>query len=208
MGNGNATKKQVQYMVERLVGGFPQPDSADAADALGVAITHLSSRRLAGLTAANEEERMISSVRGTITELGLGAVEVDVNGVGYYVAVSSSTLRNLRLGEKVRLLTQMVVREDSMSLYGFPDMEQRELFRCLTGVTGVGPKLALAVLGHLKPDALRQGYRIVGHRCPGRGARRRQTKRAEDDSGAQDPARDPRLRVRMPAPNLPRCGRH
>jgi crossover junction endodeoxyribonuclease RuvC len=52
VGNGNATKKQVQYMVERLVGGFPQPDSADAADALGVAITHLSSRRLAGLTAA------------------------------------------------------------------------------------------------------------------------------------------------------------
>jgi Holliday junction DNA helicase RuvA len=99
---------------------------------------------------------MISSVRGTITELGLGAVEVDVNGVGYYVAVSSSTIRNLRLGEKVRLLTQMVVREDSMSLYGFPDMEQRELFRCLTGVTGVGPKLALAVLGHLKPDALRR----------------------------------------------------
>ncbi|HYN99837.1 MAG TPA: Holliday junction branch migration protein RuvA [Actinomycetota bacterium] len=99
---------------------------------------------------------MISSVRGTITELGLGAVEVDVNGVGYYVAVSSSTLRNLRLGEKVRLLTQMVVREDSMSLYGFPDMEQRDLFRSLTSVTGVGPKLALAVQGHLKPDALRR----------------------------------------------------
>ena len=50
VGNGTATKKQVQYMVERLVGAFPQPDSADAADALGVAITHLSSRRLAGLT--------------------------------------------------------------------------------------------------------------------------------------------------------------
>lgn len=99
---------------------------------------------------------MISSVRGTVTELGPGAVEVDVSGVGYYVAVSSSTLRNLKLGEKVRLLTQMVVREDSMALYGFPDMEQRELFRCLTGVTGVGPKLALAVLGHLKPDALRR----------------------------------------------------
>ncbi|CAN5850821.1 Holliday junction branch migration protein RuvA [soil metagenome] len=99
---------------------------------------------------------MISSVRGTITELGLGAVEVEVNGVGYWVAVPSSTIRNLRLGEKIRLLTLMVVREDSMSLYGFADMEQRELFRCLTGVTGVGPKLALAVLGHLKPDALRR----------------------------------------------------
>ncbi len=99
---------------------------------------------------------MISSVRGTITELGLGAVEVDVNGIGYFVQVSSSTLRTLQLGEKVRLLTQMVVREDSLSLFGFPDMEQRELFRCLTGVTGVGPKLALAVLGHMKPDGLRR----------------------------------------------------
>lgn len=99
---------------------------------------------------------MISSVRGTVAELGAGSVEVDVNGIGYLVQVSASTLRNLGLGETVRLLTQMVVREDSMSLYGFPDMEQRELFRCLTGVTGVGPKLALAVLGHLKPDALRR----------------------------------------------------
>ncbi|HVL50148.1 MAG TPA: Holliday junction branch migration protein RuvA [Actinomycetota bacterium] len=99
---------------------------------------------------------MISSVRGTVTELGLGAVEVEVNGVGYFVQVSSSTLRTLRLGEKVRLLTQMVVREDALSLYGFPDIEQRELFRSLTGVTGVGPKLALAVLGHMKPDALRR----------------------------------------------------
>lgn len=99
---------------------------------------------------------MISSVRGTVTELGQVSVEVDVNGIGYLVQVSASTLRQLRLGEKVRLLTQMVVREDSMSLFGFPDMEQRELFRCLTGVTGVGPKLALAVLGHMKPDSLRR----------------------------------------------------
>lgn len=99
---------------------------------------------------------MISSVRGTITEIGLGSVEVDVNGIGYLVQVSASTLRKVRLGEDVRLLTQTVVREDSMSLFGFPDMEQRDLFRCLTSVTGVGPKLALAVLGHLKPDSLRR----------------------------------------------------
>lgn len=99
---------------------------------------------------------MISSIRGTVTELGAGAVEVDVNGVGYFIQVPASTMHNLRLGEKVRLLTQMVVREDSMSLYGFPDIEHRELFRCLTTVTGVGPKLALAVLGSLRPDALRR----------------------------------------------------
>ena len=59
-------------------------------------------------------EASAEDVELAITELGLGAVEVDVNGVGYFVAVSSSTIRNLRLGEKVRLLTQMVVREDSM----------------------------------------------------------------------------------------------
>jgi holliday junction DNA helicase RuvA len=99
---------------------------------------------------------VISSVSGTISEIGAGAAEVDVAGIGYLVQVPSSTLANLRLGQKVRLLTQMVVREDSMSLYGFVDMEQRELFRCLTGVTGVGPKLALAVLGSLKPNALRR----------------------------------------------------
>lgn len=99
---------------------------------------------------------MISSVTGFVAELGPGTVEVDVSGIGYLVHVSSSTIARLRPGQQVRLLTQMVVREDSAALYGFPDMEQRELFRCLTGVTGVGPKLALAVLGHLKPEPLRR----------------------------------------------------
>lgn len=99
---------------------------------------------------------MISSVTGVIAEIGVGAVEVDVQGIGYLVQVPSSTIAGLQLGRKIRLLTQMVVREDSMSLYGFPDMEQRDLFRSLTAVTGVGPKLALAVLGQLKPNALRR----------------------------------------------------
>lgn len=99
---------------------------------------------------------MISSVRGTVAEVGQSAVEIDVQGIGYLVQVPASTLSGLRLGERVRLLTQMVVREDSMALYGFADMEQRELFRCLTGVTGVGPRLALAVLGHLSPVVLRR----------------------------------------------------
>lgn len=99
---------------------------------------------------------MISSVRGTVAEMGQSAVEIDVQGIGYYVHVPASTLSSLRLGENVRLLTQMVVREDSMALYGFRDIEQRELFGCLTGVTGVGPRLALAVLGCLKPEALRR----------------------------------------------------
>lgn len=99
---------------------------------------------------------MISSVRGTVAEMGQSAVEIDVQGIGYLVQVPASTLASLRLGEQVRLLTSMVVREDSIALYGFRDIEQRELFGSLTGVTGVGPRLALAVLGHLKPESLRR----------------------------------------------------
>lgn len=99
---------------------------------------------------------MISSVRGTVAEMGQSAVEIDVQGIGYLVQVPASTLAGLRLGEQVRLLTSTVVREDSIALYGFRDIEQRELFRLLTGVTGVGPRLALAVLGRLKPESLRR----------------------------------------------------
>lgn len=99
---------------------------------------------------------MISSVRGVVAEVGHSAVEVDVQGIGYLVHVPTSTLAGLRLGQKVHLLTQMVVREDSMALYGFGDMEQRELFRYLIGVTGVGPRLAIAVLSYLRPEALRR----------------------------------------------------
>jgi holliday junction DNA helicase RuvA len=99
---------------------------------------------------------MISSLNGSVTAVTSGAAEVDVSGVGYLVQAAPTTLFKLKLGQRIRLLTHMVVREDSMTLYGFTDAEERELFRCLIGVTGVGPKLALAVIGHLKPDALRR----------------------------------------------------
>ena len=99
---------------------------------------------------------MISSLKGVVTELSSGAVEIDVSGVGYLVQAPATTLFSLQPGQKVRLLTHMVVREDSLALYGFGSADERELFRCLIGVSGVGPKLALAVIGHLKPDALRR----------------------------------------------------
>lgn len=99
---------------------------------------------------------MISSLSGSVSELTAGAVEIDVAGVGYLVQAPASTLAGLGLQQGVRLLTHMVVREDSMAIYGFSTAEERELFRCLIGVTGVGPKLALAVIGHLKPESLRR----------------------------------------------------
>lgn len=101
---------------------------------------------------------MIGSLTGTIADLRAlaagGEAEIDVAGVGYQVFLPSPVLSGLRVGSEVRLVTHLVVREDSMTLYGFADSEQRETFRHLLGVTGVGPKLALTVLCALAPDAL------------------------------------------------------
>lgn len=101
---------------------------------------------------------MIGSLTGTIADLRAlaagGEAEIDVAGVGYQVFLPSPVLSGLRVGSEVRLVTHLVVREDSMTLYGFADSEQRETFRHLLGVTGVGPKLALTVLCALAPGAL------------------------------------------------------
>lgn len=99
---------------------------------------------------------MISSLSGKISGFSSGAIEVEVAGVGYLVNVPLSLLADLRLGEQLRILTHMVVREDSMTLYGFTGLEQRELFQSLISVSGVGPKLALAILGAISPGAFRK----------------------------------------------------
>src|SRR4029077_8224660 len=88
---------------------------------------------------------------------GPGRLVLDVAGVGYELAVPTSLLSALPpAGERARVHTRMVVREDSMTLYGFGSPDERELFDLLTGVTGVGPKVALAFLSSLTPDAIRR----------------------------------------------------
>jgi Holliday junction DNA helicase RuvA len=100
---------------------------------------------------------MIAFLDGELLEKNVGRVVLNVGGVGYELAVPTSVLAGLPgVGERARLHTRMVVREDSMTLYGFPSPDERELFDLLTGVTGVGPKVALAFLSTLKPDALRR----------------------------------------------------
>lgn len=100
---------------------------------------------------------MIAFLEGEVVEVGLGRVVLDVAGVGYELVVPTSLLSALpAVGGRARVHTRMVVREDSMTLYGFPSPDERELFDLLTGVTGVGPKVALAFLSALKPDALRR----------------------------------------------------
>lgn len=99
---------------------------------------------------------MISSVRGEVLAVGLDHAVVEVGGVGLAVQATPATLARLRRGQPARLDTALVVREDSLTLYGFADAAERELFGLLQTVSGVGPRLALAALAVLDPTALSQ----------------------------------------------------
>ncbi|HEX2299307.1 MAG TPA: Holliday junction branch migration protein RuvA, partial [Pseudonocardiaceae bacterium] len=98
---------------------------------------------------------MISSVRGEVLSVGLDHAVIEVGGVGLAVHAVPATLATLRRGELARLDTALVVREDSLTLYGFADGAARELFGLLQTVSGVGPRLALAMLAVLDPAMLR-----------------------------------------------------
>lgn len=97
---------------------------------------------------------MIAHLRGTVADRTSEHVVVDVQGVGYLVLVPSSVDVPPR-GQEVELHTSMVVREDSMTLYGFSDVAARKLFELLQSASGVGPKLALAVLSTHRPGVVR-----------------------------------------------------
>jgi len=98
---------------------------------------------------------MISSVRGQVLAVGLDHAVIEVGGVGFAVHATPTTLATLRAGEQVLLHTTLVVREDSLTLFGFVDVDARELFVLLQTVSGIGPRLALAALAVLEPDTLR-----------------------------------------------------
>ncbi|AMY18960.1 MULTISPECIES: Holliday junction branch migration protein RuvA [Nocardiaceae] len=118
---------------------------------------------------------MISSVRGTVLDIALDHVVVEAGGLGYRVNVTPATLASLTRGAEATLVTSMIVREDSMTLYGFTDGTSRDLFGLLQTVSGVGPRLAMAVLAVLEPDALRtalaDGNTAALTRVPGIGKR-------------------------------------
>jgi Holliday junction DNA helicase RuvA len=100
---------------------------------------------------------MIAFLEGEVVDKGAGRVVLDVGGVGYELLVPSSVLAGMpSVGARARVHTRMVVREDAMTLYGFGSADEREVFDLLTGVSGVGPKVALAFLSSLAPDALRR----------------------------------------------------
>jgi holliday junction DNA helicase RuvA len=99
---------------------------------------------------------MIASIRGEVLDIALDHVVIEAAGVGYKLMATPATLATLRRGSEARLITAMIVREDSQTLYGFPDSDARDLFLTLLGVSGVGPKIALATLAVYDAPALRQ----------------------------------------------------
>ena len=118
---------------------------------------------------------MIASVRGEVIDIALDHAVIEAAGVGYKVMTTPSTLATLRRGAEARLITAMIVREDSMTLYGFADSDSRDLFTTLLGVSGVGPKIGLATLAVYDANVLRQaladGDDTALTRVPGIGKR-------------------------------------
>ena len=106
---------------------------------------------------------MIAFVRGRVAALTLNAAVVDVGGVGYHVFCTPGTIADLRLGTEAQLATSLVVREDSQTLYGFADVDERDMFELVQTASGVGPKVAQAMLAVLSPDRLRQAIAAADH---------------------------------------------
>lgn len=98
---------------------------------------------------------MIASVRGRVLDVGLNGAVVEVGGVGLDLRCTPDTLATLRVGHEVAMPTSLVVREDSLTLFGFVDSEEKELFELLQTASGVGAKTALTMLACLSPNLLR-----------------------------------------------------
>jgi holliday junction DNA helicase RuvA len=99
---------------------------------------------------------MIASVSGRVAGIGPDSVIVEVGGVGLTVSCAPGILASLRPGEHATLATSLVVREDSLTLYGFADDDERQVFELVQTVSGIGPRLAQAMLAVHSPDALRR----------------------------------------------------
>jgi Holliday junction DNA helicase RuvA len=99
---------------------------------------------------------MIASVRGTVAGIAPDSAVIEVGGVGLQVYCTAATLAGLKSGAEARLSTSMIVREDSLTLYGFADDDEKHIFELLQTASGVGPRVAQAVLSVHQPDAVRR----------------------------------------------------
>lgn len=99
---------------------------------------------------------MIASLTGRVARIDLDSLVLEVGGIGYLVRTTPQALSSTRHGAELTLHTELVVREDSMTLYGFPHADETETFRIVQSVSGIGPRTALAVLAVLDPEELRR----------------------------------------------------
>ncbi|HEY6276883.1 MAG TPA: Holliday junction branch migration protein RuvA [Streptosporangiaceae bacterium] len=99
---------------------------------------------------------MISHLAGTVSAVAPDGAVIEVGGVGLLVQCTPATLATLRTGERARVATSLVVREDALTLYGFAADDERDVFELVQTASGVGPRLALAMLAVFTPDALRR----------------------------------------------------
>jgi Holliday junction DNA helicase RuvA len=99
---------------------------------------------------------MIAFVRGTVASLGLTSAVIEVGGVGLEVQCTPNTLADLRRGAEATLPTSMIVREDSLTLFGFADDDEKQMFELVQTASGVGPKLAQSMLAVHSPEAIRR----------------------------------------------------
>lgn len=98
---------------------------------------------------------MITLLRGAVLSMSASEAVVDVGGMGFRVMATPTTLSQLRVGQEATIPTSFIVRDDSMTLYGFADEDERDTFDILIGLSGIGPKIGLAVLSVHTPDTLR-----------------------------------------------------
>jgi Holliday junction DNA helicase RuvA len=107
---------------------------------------------------------VIAQLRGTLLEKGIDSVLLDVGGVGFRVAVSLNTLAALpATGQTALVHTELIVREDSLSLVGFASVDERAAFHLVTSVQGIGPKLAMSILSTMDPAQLGAAVRTGDH---------------------------------------------
>lgn len=99
---------------------------------------------------------MIASLTGRVARIDLDSLVLEVGGIGYLVRTTPQSLGATRHGAELTLHTELVVREDSLTLFGFPHAEEAETFRIVQSVSGIGPRTALAVLAVLDPEELRR----------------------------------------------------
>lgn len=102
---------------------------------------------------------MISILRGIVASVGLDHIDVVVGGIAFRVHVTPAFAQGNARDEEITVYTSMIVREDSMTLYGFESCDERDVFTTLMSVSGIGPKIALAALAVLRPDDLRRAVR-------------------------------------------------